>query len=51
MLHISGTTPENAGQVLKCLLSENGVELPETDDTSVQRKKRRYFVKALCNYF
>ena len=43
MLHILGNTPENAGQVLKYLLLENGVELPEGDYTCVRRKKRRYF--------
>ena len=42
MLHISGITPENSGQVLKYLLLENGVELPEADGTCVRRKKK-YF--------
>ena len=51
MLHISRTTPENAGQVLKYLLLENGVELPEADRACVRRKKKVFFVKALCDYF
>ena len=51
MFYILRTIPENAGQVLKYLLLENGVELPEADGTCVQRKKEGIFVKAVCYYF
>lgn len=40
ILHNSGNTPENRGQILKYLLFENGVELPEKDGTFVRRKKK-----------
>ena len=39
MLHISGNTAENAGQVFKYLLLKNGAELTEADYTCVQREK------------
>ena len=35
MVKNSETTPGNVGEVLKYLLLENGVELPETDGTCV----------------
>ena len=39
MVKNSGATPGNVGEVLKYLLLENGVELPETDGTCVWRKE------------
>ena len=36
-----GTVSGNAGQILKHLLLENGVEVPIQNELRVQKKKRR----------
>ena len=39
-LHV-GQTPQNAGQILKHLLVENGIEIELKEYEHVRRKKRR----------
>ena len=36
-----GTVPDNAGQTLKLLLLENGVEVPVQNELRVRKEKRR----------